>query len=262
MKKHIFIFLLLAGLNKSMLRAQLADGSIAPDFTLTDLNGTTHNLYTYLNQGKTVYVDLFACHCGTCWAYHNTQELETFNNQHGPAGTLSQDAIVISIEYDANNGFNEFHGISGVTQGDWVTGTTYFICNPENGLRTQIITDYAVTYFPLVYGVCSDKTIYGLGTPTASQLYNFAGSCTASSIANQINPKEFIVVLSANQIYIKSKNKPCFSFYLYDLSGKLILKQEFRNQTEEILPIDNLAKGVYYYQIDNGGVITNGKLVK
>ena len=29
--------------------AQLPDGSIAPDFTATDINGVEHNLYSYLD---------------------------------------------------------------------------------------------------------------------------------------------------------------------------------------------------------------------
>ena len=41
-------------------KSQLADGTTAPDFTLTDINGTSHNLYTYLNAGKTVVIDFFA----------------------------------------------------------------------------------------------------------------------------------------------------------------------------------------------------------
>ena len=32
----------------------LPDGSIAPDFTATDINGTTHNLQSYLDEGKSV----------------------------------------------------------------------------------------------------------------------------------------------------------------------------------------------------------------
>ena len=30
---------------------------MAPDFTLTDYYGTTHHLYSYLNAGKTVYLE-------------------------------------------------------------------------------------------------------------------------------------------------------------------------------------------------------------
>ena len=34
--------------------AQLPDGSIAPDFTATDINGVEHNLYSYLDSGYQV----------------------------------------------------------------------------------------------------------------------------------------------------------------------------------------------------------------
>lgn len=32
--------------------AQIANGTAAPDFTATDVNGVQHNLYEYLEQGK------------------------------------------------------------------------------------------------------------------------------------------------------------------------------------------------------------------
>ena len=35
----------------SIATAQLPDGSVAPDFTTTDVNGNTHRLYDYLDEG-------------------------------------------------------------------------------------------------------------------------------------------------------------------------------------------------------------------
>ncbi len=84
MKKLLLSILLLASLN--MAKAQLPDGAIAPDFTLTDINNVTHNLYNYLNQGKKVYIDVSATWCGPCWNYHNTHALDDLWAQHGPAG--------------------------------------------------------------------------------------------------------------------------------------------------------------------------------
>ncbi len=51
---------LLALVSFSTANAQLPDGVIAPDFTLTDINGTPHNLYNYLAAGKRVYIDVSA----------------------------------------------------------------------------------------------------------------------------------------------------------------------------------------------------------
>ncbi|MGB3947563.1 MAG: hypothetical protein WBM13_06245, partial [Bacteroidia bacterium] len=38
----------------------------APDFTVTDTEGHTHNLYTILNSGKYVCVDFFFTTCPPC----------------------------------------------------------------------------------------------------------------------------------------------------------------------------------------------------
>ena len=56
--------------------AQLPDGSIAPDFTATDINGVQYNLYDLLDAGDTVILDFFATWCGHCWNYKETGILD------------------------------------------------------------------------------------------------------------------------------------------------------------------------------------------
>ena len=67
MKKTLLTLLVLAGISSAnTANAQLADGSIAPDWTLTDINGTSHNLYSLLDNGYSVVIDLNATWCGPC----------------------------------------------------------------------------------------------------------------------------------------------------------------------------------------------------
>jgi hypothetical protein len=61
MKKLLLALFTCAGLlTSSVTSAQMAAGTLAPDFTGTDLNGNTWNLYTLLDSGKTVFIDVSA----------------------------------------------------------------------------------------------------------------------------------------------------------------------------------------------------------
>lgn len=69
------------------LFAQLPNGSIAPNFELIDLDGTTHKLYEdYTDLGYTVFLDFSAIWCGPCWSYHTTHALKDVYENHGPSG--------------------------------------------------------------------------------------------------------------------------------------------------------------------------------
>ena len=129
MKKILLISLLtIFSFNQSV--AQLADGSIAPDWTLTDVNGTAHNLYNYLDGGYTIFLDFSAVWCGPCWSYHTSGALEDLYMNHGPAGfpnvsaNTTDDVMVFFIEGDANP-MACLQGTGCGTQGDWITGTPY-----------------------------------------------------------------------------------------------------------------------------------------
>lgn len=196
MKKLLFSTLALfsaGAINTS--QAQLADGSIAPDFTITDYTtGNTHTLYDYLDNGYTVIVDMFATWCGPCWNYHQSGVLEDVYTQHGPAGmpnvsgSTTDNMMVIAMDVDGTTTDANLTGSSGGggTQGNWTTGTLYPMANPAAAQANTLNNDYNIAYFPTIYMICPNRTIREVGQlSSASAHYAKALECPApASVAN------------------------------------------------------------------------------
>ncbi len=190
MKKRVILLSSLLLSISLQSHAQLADGSIAPDWTLSDINGASHHMYADLNSGKAVYIDVSATWCAPCWAYHNTGALETLWTNHGPVGgtnvlsSTTNDVMVYLIEGDGTTGTNALHGISGVdgtTQGNWVTGVSHPIIDPPAAQINQFNSNYAINAFPTIFMVCPDRTIKNTGQANATSLYGYRSSCATST---------------------------------------------------------------------------------
>jgi hypothetical protein len=182
--KSLMLITLMSLFSTQSLFAQLPNGSIAPNFELTDLDGTTHELYEdYTDLGYTVFLDFSAVWCGPCWSYHQTHALKDLYENHGPAGhpgvslNTTNDVMVFFIEGDGSS-VAELNGGSG-SQGDWVVGTPYpIICtDPASGFgnTTAIASAYSIGYWPTVYQVCPDRTLTECGT--TSSPYSLINAC-------------------------------------------------------------------------------------
>lgn len=138
---------------------QIADGSIAPDFTVTDLDGNEHNLYDILGQGKTVILDLFATWCGPCWNYHNMHVLADIYDELGPNGT--DEVFVMAIESDSGTNLDCIYGPTGCnssTFGDWTDGVPYPIANERS-----VFNALEASYFPTIFTIFPNRQVYEMG---------------------------------------------------------------------------------------------------
>lgn len=185
--KKILLLICVAIFTFNNSQAQLADGSIAPDWTLTDLNGTNHNLYSLLDDGYTVFIDFSAIWCPPCWSYHTGGALEDLYMNHGPTGypnvnaNTTDDVMVFFIEGDGGT-LAELNGGAG-SQGDWVTGTPYPILPTYSGSNsTQVTSNYQISYWPTVYQVCPDRIITECGQ--ASNPYSLVNACPSPASYN------------------------------------------------------------------------------
>lgn len=168
---------LVAAFTVTIASAQLPSGSICPDFTGTDLDGNTWNLYDLLDQGYVVVIDVSATWCGPCWGYHNSGALETLHEMYGPDGT--NEVRVFFVEGDGSTTLADLNGTGGNTQGDWVEGTGYPIIDDSD-----IADLLQIAYFPTIYTVCPSRVITETFQLSADGHYSWIqeNNCAAATL--------------------------------------------------------------------------------
>jgi Secretion system C-terminal sorting domain len=188
MKRILLAFSAILILGSASVKAQLPNGSLAPDFTATDINGVEHHLYDYLAQGYTVVLDVSATWCGPCWSYHTGAyngtngegALHVLHNEHGVAN--GGNVIVIMIEGDGNTNTECLYSATGCnssTQGDWVTDTPYPIID-----NAGIANAYQISYFPTIYTICPTGIVTETSQITAADHYAFIEANTCQTVAS------------------------------------------------------------------------------
>ncbi len=162
----LFLFVFISCFNIG--NSQLSSGTTAPDWTVTDLDGNSHNLYSLLNSGVDVVMDVSATWCGPCWNYHHSGILSNIHN--------SGNAMVFFMEGDASTNLACLYGPSGCvggTQGNWVAGTPYPIVHEQG---PSVRAAYAVNAYPTIFIISArNKKSYtnGGGGPSQSYIESF-----------------------------------------------------------------------------------------
>lgn len=166
MKLRLLFTFILTILVSTAAFAQPANRFIAPDFTLTDMNGKTHRLYDYLDNDVTVILDMWATWCGPCLG--SIPGLEEIWETHGFSATGDSTVMILSLESDAN------------TSNEASTVAQYGIATPVFNTGHTLSNLYPFSAYPTFFVVCPDRNwemrVGGIGSdPTP--LYNLGSDC-------------------------------------------------------------------------------------
>ena len=204
MNKILFV-LLLSHLCFVKGFSQLPNGSVAPNWALTDINGNSHVLYEYLDSNYTVFIQFQAYWDPNGWSYLNSGALENLYINHGPVGfpnvsvNTTDDVMVFFIEAAGHNlaclqGLPVGCNASFTPAGNWTTVTPFPIFLTDNTVNTNAVTlDYVIVYYPTVYKICPNRIIEEVNqTPNP---YNFTSGCYPQT---NIPDNNFEAFLEAN----------------------------------------------------------------
>lgn len=175
-----FYFIFFIILTSFRLTAQIPDGSIAPDFTATDINGVEHNLYDILAEGKSVVIDFGATWCSPCWSYHQDGDLHEYMDLYGPEGT--DESMVFMVESDVETTLDDLMGNTPSSLGDWITGTNYPIID-----KASIRALYNVYQYPTIMIICPDRKIKNVGQSSAASIFVASQECSGIDVLPEID---------------------------------------------------------------------------
>jgi thiol-disulfide isomerase/thioredoxin len=167
------IIIAFSGCFCAQLPAQLPSGSVAPDFAAYDVGGNLQHLYSVLDSGKIVVMEVSATWCPPCWAYHQSGELQEFFLEHGPGG--DNRARVLWVEGDEATNIECILGLPGCSvssPGNYSSGVTYPLLD-----NSAIGDTFRVAYYPTLYVICPNKKLYETDARPADALWDLARTC-------------------------------------------------------------------------------------
>ena len=160
--KHIASFAL--ALLPIALSAQLADGSLAPNFVAEDLNGNEWELHNLIGDGKRVVLHFSAAWSPESYGYLESGALPEIHRLFGPDGT--GDLMVFLVESDPGTTVEDLTGLGAIAAGNWSELTPFPILNDG----AEIFEAFQGQQFPTVLAVGQDTTVTQLGQAEANTL--------------------------------------------------------------------------------------------
>lgn len=235
----------------------------APDFTVKDIEGNEYNLYSILDEGKVVILDVSTTWCSACWQIHQAKHLNRLAEKYGPTGT--NQVVVLFYEADESTGEAQLNGTGPRTLGDWVTGSNYPIIN-ENPISIDLDV-WAPIGFPTINVISTEKKIVGDLFDHQNSMEEFLAPYlkTPTSVENtQLATMRISPNPASDMVHINfDVEGPSISHVtITSMDGKKVLSQNVRGD-KVALAIDHLSTGTYVTNLySNNLLIKSQRFIK
>ena len=227
-------------------------GDVVDDFTVTDVEGVEHNLYSILAEGKYVYLDFFFDTCVPC---QTTTPI--FNEFFDKYGCNEGDVFCISINNGSDNDaeviafgnayggpFNHAPAVSadggaGAVDANFGVAAypTYILIGPDS---TLLVGDI----WPLS-GVETFEATFPVGFDPDVMECTILGVTDASSFEFVLYP----TVSNGSEINIQLQEQEATDINIYDMLGKQVFFNSY-NQKDIQLNL-NVTAGTYFVNISS-----------
>lgn len=237
-----FIFIILITLIFLSAHSQ----QIAPNFTVTDTKGESHELYEILDNGQRVVLDFFYVGCSYCQFYSPfiQQSYENFGCNNG-------DVFFLGIDWNDSD--------SDVVIFDSTYGIEYPSASGLEGGADSVVNLYNISFYTTLMVIDTNKHIIKvISPPTTENIDTFLLAigaqkmpCTTSIKASSENNNQFVKLfnnpIDDNIISLIIENEATYNLQLINSKSSLVYQENKHLQTgiNRLTISDNLKSGLY-----------------
>lgn len=224
----------------------------AVDFTVTDLDGNTHNLFNILAQNKYVCLDFWFAACGPC-----QQTSPFFKTAYTNYGCNTANVFFMSVD----NGDNNATCIT--FENTYLGGNAgYPVISGVEGTGSAVNSAYQIGAYPTYILIAPNHTIvqqdmWPISSATSFDPYfssnGLSYSACASGVAETASPLDFTLYPNpvTSLLNIEStKNAELISYRIFDYLGNVSLTEEIGNKISKVsIDVSSLAPGFYFAEV-------------
>ncbi|MEW6469477.1 MAG: T9SS type A sorting domain-containing protein [Bacteroidota bacterium] len=249
MKKLYTILALSLALGSASAQTSL---TTAVDFTVTDVNGNTFNLFNMLNSGKYVCIDFFFTTCGPC-----QQTSPYFKTTYQNYGCNSGQVYFIAMDYGDNNAQCIAY------ENTYLGGNSgYPVFSGQEGGGTAVCNTYGIGAYPTYILIHPNKTIieqdmWPISSPASFDAYFSSHGLSQTpcptgveEVATAANVMLFPNPASGQITIADADGGRITAVRVFDMMGKTYIERKFEAALpEQQLILSELNSGVYFIEV-------------